>query len=113
MGPYMKLMRWCSIEEVWAWHRSQLWGLRVLLKSLANTADCGAGEIVVRAGTTSGALDGDEDGTFKKTTGTVKKAGDYIDQDMFDALDVVYIGSCVRVPMCKRRSADVKTLQTG
>ena len=112
-GPHLKLMRWMSIPEIWKYHRRQIWGVKGVLKLLSDEAQDGHSDIIVQAGTTTGALDGNVLKAMESKTGTVCKAHTYITEDNVHCLDVF---CTVTKPLQKRVSSRehfVKSVEEG
>ena len=78
------------MPEVWRYHREQLWGVRSVLRLLAEEHAGGADLVGVHVGTTTGALDGNVQAAMQKQGGTVSKAFTYINRPNVSAMRIFY-----------------------
>ena len=112
-GPHLKLMRWMSINECWEYHKGEIWGLKAVLKMLADEVLGGSLGIDVHAGTTLGPLDDSVHQAVTSNTGTMIKAHSYINTRNVFAMEVFGALTAVQREHYSHRASQVKTVEEG
>ena len=109
-GPYLKLMRWCSIHDCWVWWRGQFFGLRPVLRMLADEQSGGRLEAELHNGRTMGCVDDNIQAALGKTNNTISKAWKYINSENFWGMDLFTHVTSTQYRLYQHVSATVKTI---
>ena len=109
-GPILKLMRWLSLNEVWWYHREELWGLKAILRLMAEESCSGGSLVAMSAGTTTGCLEASTHALVSKSSGTISKAHTYISETNEMAMNIFVAVTSTQRSLYSHRAKLIKSI---